>query len=148
MAYPGTDRIPDQGCVCLDIIILCVHLFVFRPVVLLAATHISVYNHLDIFNYFGILNHLLIIQIINSISLCADEMNLLTFATISHEATGTCQDVPGFCLCCWSNHISHNPHNRATSNNLKGYNSMPIMNNESVFQSVFCNVADNRVKNK
>ena len=74
--------------------------------------------------YFGMLNHLLIIWIFNMIRLGADKMNLLTLATISHDAAGTFQDLPGFFLCCCSINFSHNPHNGTTSNNLKEHNPL------------------------
>ena len=90
-------------------------------------------------SYFGMLNHLLIIWIFNMIRLGADKMNLLTLSTISHDAAGTFQDLPGFFLCCCSIKFSHNPHSGTTSNNLKEHNPKVGMILYQYFVIIWCN---------
>ena len=114
----------------ISLILYVLHLLAFThfevSVPRVSLSDLDVIQYLNI--YFGVLNHLRIIQFFCVIRLGADIMNLLTLATISHDAAGIFQDLPRFFLCCCSIDVSHNPHNRTTSYYLKGHNRNFIMN--------------------
>ena len=114
----------------ISLILYTLHLLVFTHFEVLvfwvSLSNLDVIQYLNI--YFGMLNNLLIIRMFNMIWLGADRINLLTLATISHDAAGTFQDATGFFLCCCSINFSHNPHNGTTFNNLKEHNPKVTMN--------------------
>ena len=114
----------------ISLILYVLHLFALTTTEVLVSwvsvSNLDVILHLNI--CFGMLNHLLIIRIFNMIRLGADKMNLLTLSTISHDAAGTFQDLPGFFLCCCSINFCHNPHNGTTSNNLREHHPKVTMN--------------------